>query len=199
VLRVPADLERAVAVALGARLGQVVVADTEAAVQSVAWLTSETAGSATLVPREPERRAPVIVPPGPRLLDRIDVDPQHWALAESLLGHVLLADNLDAALRMWREAPHPVPRGHATGEAIDTVGAVTGGSEPPLEETLLARTRELRELEHARRGRVRTRRRDRAAGGRGSRALAACDEAIAGRGGEAACARRLVRRRREGS
>src|SRR5262249_42021512 len=32
------------------------------------------------------------------------------------------------------------------GEAIDALGAVTGGSEPPLEETLLARARELREL-----------------------------------------------------
>src|SRR5207247_5459133 len=33
--------------------------------------------------------------------------------------------------------------------AIDPLGAVTGGSEPPLEETLLARARELRELEGA--------------------------------------------------
>jgi chromosome segregation protein len=152
VLRVPADLERAVAVALGGRLGQVVVADTGAAVESVAWLASETAGSATLVPREPERRAPVIVPPGPRLLDRIDVDPPHWALAEALLGHVLLADDLDGALRLWREAPHPVLVVTRRGEAIDALGAVTGGSEPPLEETLLARTRELRELEQARAG-----------------------------------------------
>jgi chromosome segregation protein len=36
-----------------------------------------------------------------------------------------------------------------TGEAIDPTGAVTGGSEPPLEETLLARARELREIEAA--------------------------------------------------
>ena len=150
VLRVPADLEPAVAVALGGRLGQVVVPDTGAAVESVAWLASETAGSATLVPREAERRAPVIVPPGPRLLDRIDVDPPHWALAEALLGHVLLADDLDSALRLWREAPHPVLVVTRRGEAIDGLGAVTGGSEPPLEETLLARTRELRELENAR-------------------------------------------------
>ena len=179
VLRVPADLERAVAVALGGRLGQVVVADTAAAMESVAWLTSETAGSATLIPREPERRAPVIVPPGPRLLDRIDVDPQHWALAESLLGHVLVADDLDAALRLWREAPHPVLVVTLRGEAIDTVGAVTGGSEPPLEETLLARTRELRELEQARAGasdRV-AQIEARATEIRGR--LAACDEAIA--------------------
>jgi chromosome segregation ATPase len=36
-----------------------------------------------------------------------------------------------------------------TGEAIDALGAVTGGSEPPLKETLLARARELREIEGA--------------------------------------------------
>jgi chromosome segregation protein len=178
VLRVPADLERAVAVALGGRLGQVVVADTGAAVESVAWLASETAGSATLVPREAERRAPVIVPPGPRLLDRIDVDPPHWAMAESLLGHVLLADDLDGALRLWREAPHPVLVVTRRGEAIDTVGAVTGGSEPPLEETLLARTRELRELEQARvAAQARVAEIDRRAAEVRDR-LAACDEAI---------------------
>src|SRR5438132_418093 len=84
---------------------------------------------------------------GRRLLNQIDVDPQHWALAEALLGQVLLADDLGHALALWRAASHAVTVVTPAGEAIDTVGAVTGGSEPPLEETLLARTRELRELE----------------------------------------------------
>src|SRR5262249_21647153 len=76
----------------------------------------------------------------------VDVDPGHWALAEALLGQVLLADDLAEALRIWREAPHPLTVVTLAGEAIDALGAVTGGSEPPLEETLLARARELREL-----------------------------------------------------
>src|SRR5581483_460360 len=142
-LRVPAALERAVAVALGTRLGQVVVPDTAAAIAAVDWLRSSASGSATVLPRDPERRAAVIVPAGRRLVDAIDVDPQHWALAEALLGHVLLADSLDDALAVWREAPHPVTIVTPSGEAIDALGSVTGGSEPPLEETLLARAREL--------------------------------------------------------
>jgi chromosome segregation protein len=149
VLRVPAHLERAVAAALGTRLGQVVVPDTRTAIEAVAWLRDSAGGSATVMPREAERRAAVIVPPGRRLVDQIEVDPQHWALAEALLGHVLLAEDLDAALEVWRAATHPVTVVTASGEAIDALGAVTGGSEAPLEETLLARARELRELEAA--------------------------------------------------
>ena len=149
VLQVPAALERAVAAALGGRLGHVVVADTPAATAAVHWLRETGSGSATVVPRDPERRATVIVPAGRRLLDEIQVDPQHWSLAEAVLGHVLLADDLEEALRLWRDASYAVTVVTPAGEALDPLGAVTGGSEPPLEETLLARARELRELDAA--------------------------------------------------
>jgi chromosome segregation protein len=149
VLRVEPALERAVAVALGVRLGDVVVDDTAAALDAVRWLEETHGGSATALPREPERRAPAIVPAGRRLLDAIEVDPAHWALAESLLGQVLLADDLEGALGVWRSAERPVTVVTRSGEAIDPSGAITGGSEPPLEETLLARGRELRALERA--------------------------------------------------
>src|SRR5207244_3524958 len=82
--------------------------------------------------REAARRAAVIAPAGRRLPDQIDIDPQHWALAEALLGQVLLADDLGHALALWRAASHPVTVVTPGGEAIDAVGAVTGGSEPPL-------------------------------------------------------------------
>src|SRR5437899_3191518 len=149
VLRVPKDLERAVAAALGTRLGQVVVPDTAAAIDAIDWLAKTSGGSAPVLPRAAERRAAAIVPTGPRLVDRIDIEPQYWALVEALLGHVLLAADLDEALKLWRGADHPVTVVTPRGEAIDPLGAVTGGSEPPLEETLLARARELRELEGA--------------------------------------------------
>jgi chromosome segregation protein len=149
LLHVPAELERAVAAALGVRLQHIVVPTTAGAVEAIEWLRSAEAGTATAVPRDPERRAAVIVPAGRRLVDALQVDAQHWSLAETLLGNVLLADDLEAALALWREAVHPVTVVTLTGEAIDAMGAVTGGSEPPLEETLLARARELREIEGA--------------------------------------------------
>ncbi len=149
VLHVPADLERAVAAALGVRLQHIVVPSSEGAVDAIRWLRLAEAGTATALPSDAERRAAVIVPAGRRLVDELQVDAQHWALAEALLGNVLVADDLDAALEVWRSAQHPVTVVTITGEAIDTLGAVTGGSEPPLEETLLARARELREIEGA--------------------------------------------------
>src|SRR5437867_3032655 len=185
VLHVPKDLERAVAAALGARLAQVVVPDTAAAIDAIGWLAKTGGGSATVLPREAERRAAVIVPPGPRLVDRIEIEPQHWALVEALLGSVLLATDLDEALRLWRGADHGVTVVTPRGEAIDPLGAVTGGSEPPLEETLLARARELRELEGAHAAsrerlaaeeRVLAERRARAA--EAARAIAAADERL---------------------
>jgi len=149
LFRVPAELERAMAAALGARLTQLVVPDTKSAVRAIGWLSKTAGGNATVVPREAERRAATIVPPGRRLVDRIEVDPAHWALAEALLGHVLLADDLESALAAWRAADHSVTVVTPKGEAVDALGAVSGGSEPALEETLLARQRELRELEQA--------------------------------------------------
>jgi chromosome segregation protein len=62
---------------------------------------------------------------------------------------VLVADDLDRARELWRTAIHPVTVVTLQGEAIDTLGAVSGGSAPPLEETILARARELRELKEA--------------------------------------------------
>ncbi|HXJ33988.1 MAG TPA: chromosome segregation protein SMC [Candidatus Eisenbacteria bacterium] len=147
VLRVPVGLERAVAAALGARLQQVVVPSTAEAVEAIRWLRESEGGTATALPSDPERRATVIVPPGRRLVDELQVDGQHWGLAEALLGSVLLADDLDSAMRLWRDAAHAVTVVTMAGEAIDPLGAVTGGSEASLEETLLARARELRELE----------------------------------------------------
>jgi len=147
VLRVPAALERAVAVALGGRLGDVVVDSTAEAKAAIEWLVRTNGGSARALPREPERRSAVIVSPGKRLLDEIEVDPAYWSLFEGLLGDVLLTDDLEAALASWSGAPHPVTVVTRAGEAIDALGAVRGGSEPPLEETLLSRRRELRDLQ----------------------------------------------------
>jgi chromosome segregation protein len=147
VLRVPEELERAVAAALGTRLAHVVVADTTGALDAVRWLWQTDGGRATVLPRDSGRRRPTIVPTGRRLVDLIEVDTGHWALAEALLGDVVLADDLEAALDVWHRAPHAVTAVTRRGEAIDALGAVSGGSDPPIEETMLARARELRELE----------------------------------------------------
>src|SRR5206468_8036441 len=64
VLRVPEEFERAVAAALGNRLTQVVVPDTDAALRGVEWLEQTRGGSATVVPRDADRRAAVIVSAG---------------------------------------------------------------------------------------------------------------------------------------
>src|SRR5262249_61861751 len=131
--------ERGVAAVLGSALGQIVLPDPSAALGAVRWLRETQAGSATVIPHDPERRATVIVPAGRRLVDQVDVDPGHWALAEALLGQVLLADDLDEALRIWREAPHPLTVVTLAGEGGDGPGGGTGGGGPTRERRRLRR------------------------------------------------------------
>lgn len=146
VLHVPATLERAVAAALGARLAQPVVEGTEVAQELVRWLATNGGGSATILPRNSAGRPPALVGGGRRLIHEIEVDARYRPLLESLLGGVLVADDMGAAAALWQAHGRQMAVVTLTGEAIDGVGAVSGGSEAPLEETLLARARQLREL-----------------------------------------------------
>lgn len=147
VLRVPAELERAVAAALGARLAHVVVPDAGTGVEALAWLRAGEGGSATVIPRQPDRSTTSRDLPGTRLRDAVAVEPGYEPLVDALLADVVLVRDLPEALALWRTVDPPVTVVTSCGEAIDPQGAITGGSEPPLEETLLARARELRELE----------------------------------------------------
>ncbi len=149
VLHVPAAFERAVAAALGSRLAHVVVADATMARDALAWLRGSGGGSATVIPRTLAGAPAPEEPMGRRLRDMIGVESGYEALADRLLGTVLVADDLDQAIRLWDAAKGAASVVTLAGDAIDAVGAMSGGSEPPLEEILLARARELRELEAA--------------------------------------------------
>src|SRR5262245_9224789 len=83
LFRVPAELERAMAAALGARLTQLVVPDTKSAVRAIGWLSQPAGGTATVVPREADRRAATIVPPGRRIRGCGRVDPGELGTREA--------------------------------------------------------------------------------------------------------------------
>ena len=147
ILEIPAEHERAVAAALGEHLQAVVTRDHDVARDAVQALRRAGAGRATCIPRQPRPPAIGPIPGGARrLLDVIGVRPGYEDVAEALLANVVLAPDLDGALAIWRTNGGAWILVTPSGETIDAIGAIAGGSER-AEETLLAERRELRALD----------------------------------------------------
>lgn len=148
LLEVPADLERAVEAVLGERLEWVVVERFEQARAAVTWLETRRAGTVTFLPLD---TLPAVEPPadegGTRWMARC-VGAEAERLRDYLFGRVVVVEHLDEAEALWRRngtrATYVTPQGHvlaSTGRLKGGAGAGSG------ERSLLARKRQLRELE----------------------------------------------------
>lgn len=153
VIGVAAEHERALAAALGDRLQYVIVEQADVGLGAVSRLRSQDSGRGSFIPLTP-RRVPVNGNGAARmngttrpLLDLVDVEEPYRLVAETLLGDVVLVPDLDAGLSLWRQNGIHVTMVTPSGEVIDATGVITGGSERPLEEAILARRRVLAELE----------------------------------------------------
>ncbi|HVZ87596.1 MAG TPA: chromosome segregation protein SMC [Polyangia bacterium] len=87
--------------------------------------------------------------PGVRgpLLDLISYDQKYGAVATFLLGDVLVVEDLERALSLWRETRTDKTIVTLDGEVIDPHGVVTGGSRESALAGVLEQKREIRELE----------------------------------------------------
>ncbi len=151
LLDVPSGLERAVAAVLGERLQWVVVERFEHARAAVEYLQSSRSGAATFLPLE-HLPAPSAPPPdddGVRWAERSVAAPS-TSLVHHLLGWVAVVDDLDHAEGLWRRNGTAATYVTATGEVLSRAGRLRGGGEGDdgaVEHSLLARKRQLRELE----------------------------------------------------
>ncbi|HZO08464.1 MAG TPA: hypothetical protein VFC77_03720, partial [Myxococcota bacterium] len=151
LLDVPTGLERAVAAVLGERLQWVVVDRFEHARAAVEYLQTSRAGAATFLPLE-HLPAPSAPPPednGVRWAERSVAAPSA-SLVHHLLGEVAVVDDLDHAEGLWRRNGSAATYVTATGEVLSPAGRLRGGGEGDegaVEHSLLARKRQLRELE----------------------------------------------------
>lgn len=159
LLQVPTDLETAVEAALGGRLQDVVVSRWADAEGAITLLKEAGAGRATFLPLDTLRTSSTSAPPrGPGIVglanDLVGYDPSLNNLAESLLGRLLIVEDLPAARRTIRSLPPHAPWTLATlgGEVVRLGGSVTGGSNSRADDrraqgrTILARERKRREL-----------------------------------------------------
>jgi chromosome segregation protein len=152
VLDVPEPYERAVAAALGERLQYVIVRDGSDGVEAVSMLRQEESGRGSFIPVEPRKvdlnghGARSLNGSTRRLLDVVKVDDRFQQVAETLLGEVVLVPDLATGLALWRRNGVYVTMVTPQGDTIDANGVITGGSERPVEEEIVARRRLLLEL-----------------------------------------------------
>ena len=158
LLEVPAGLERAVEAVLGERLQWVVVDRFEHARAAVEHLVGRRAGAATFIPLEnlPTRHngAPETTDDQAADLGRTwvakAVGGPEPALIQHLLAHVAIVDDLDAAEAAWRRNGVVATYVTPAGEVLSPAGRLRGGAASDHEagdQSLLARKRQLRELD----------------------------------------------------
>src|SRR6267143_2015507 len=151
LLEVPPGMERAIEAVLGERLQWVVVERFEHARAAVRYLHDHALGSATFLPLEhlPAPSDPVPNDNGVRWVAR-SVSASAPSLVHHLLGQVAVVEHLDEAESLWRRNGVVATYVTPGGEVLGPTGRLHGGGEQAAsatEHSLLARKRQLRELE----------------------------------------------------
>lgn len=131
VVRVEPKFEKAVEAALGDRLRGVVVKTPGDAVDAVRALMSPEAGRGVALPMEVGDPPVAVVPLGEGVLgaaaDFVRCGAEYRRLVRSLLGSVVVVEDIDAAQAAWCNGPRGVACVTLGGEMIHANGAAEGG------------------------------------------------------------------------
>lgn len=138
IMRVSADLEKAVEAALESRLDHILAPDPDSALAALDFLSRTSGGRATIWVAPAQGKEPA---PG-SLARMVECEPEHRGIVDYLLGDAITAPDRAAALALWRsgEASCVVT---PEGEVFQR-HAVSGGAAPPPR---LALAREIEQLE----------------------------------------------------
>ncbi|MBK8013376.1 MAG: chromosome segregation protein SMC [Deltaproteobacteria bacterium] len=91
----------------------------------------------------PDMGAPGVVG---KMVDLIRSTPGYEHVARVLLGDVVVVDGLEHARKLWRENGHRKTLVTLSGEVLDPVGVIAGGSSDGISSGMLAQKREIKEL-----------------------------------------------------
>ncbi|RCK80191.1 MAG: Chromosome partition protein smc [Candidatus Ozemobacter sibiricus] len=152
LIKVPRGYEIAFETALGASIQDVITRDAATAQAAIELLKQRKAGRATFLPLD-------LIQPPPRIdhpkvkgclgvaLDLVEYDARFYSIMNHLLGRILIFDSLDAAVAYARTNRNFNRLVTLDGDVVRSSGAMTGGAEGAKTGGLLARKRELEELE----------------------------------------------------
>jgi chromosome segregation protein len=152
LLRVPADLERAIEAALGSQLQDVVANTWDDAQRAIDWLKTRRAGRATFLPLDTLRPAPVLELPRREGIvglasGLVAFDDAYAPAVLLLLGRTAIVETLDAARRLLHDLRGSFHIVTLAGEIVRSSGSVTGGEGREAQGPgLLSRERERRDL-----------------------------------------------------
>ena len=155
IIEVPSGLETAVETALGGNLQNIVCEDDASAKACIKWLKSTASGRATFLPIESVRadrinvRADVSSSQGYVGLasDMVGCRQDHRDIVDYLLCRVIIAEDMDSAVRLSKKDIGGFRIVTREGEVINSFGAITGGRFKNKTANLLDRKKEISKLE----------------------------------------------------
>ncbi|NLB40980.1 MAG: chromosome segregation protein SMC, partial [Clostridiales bacterium] len=156
LIQVPEEYETAIETVLGSSLQHIVTEDEEDAKYLISYLRKNNYGRATFLPvssikgrRMSLKERDVINMEGCRGIasEQVSCDPKYQGILDSLLGRVVIADDMDAAVRMARRFTYSFRIVTLQGDMVNPGGSMTGGSNAARSISILGRKREIGELQ----------------------------------------------------
>lgn len=157
LIRVDKKYEAAIEMTLGSALQNIVTESEEAAKKAIEYLKSNKLGRATFLPISSVNGKSFDASMLSRInrsegfcgvaSDLVEFNPKYGGIMGSLLGRVVVTDNLDNAIRMARAFGYSFRIVTLEGDILSTGGSMSGGSLENRGPGILSRSREITELE----------------------------------------------------
>lgn len=156
LISVPEKLEMAIETALGASLQHVVMDNEAVSRQAISFLKQRQLGRATFLPLDVIRPRQIsasdrgMVEGGEGFVgigsELVGYDDKYASIVGSLLGNVVIAENLEQANRIAARCQYRYRVVTLEGDVVNAGGSMTGGSQHKKNNSLLSRKRQLDQL-----------------------------------------------------
>jgi chromosome segregation protein len=151
VLETEPEYETALESVLGDKLQYIIVEEQEYGLQAIEYLKTQTLGRGSFIPLQLRAGAEQDVyggsVPGTPLMDVVRVRDEYQSIAQHLLGDVVMVQDLETGLDLWRNNGHFKRIVSKDGDLIDPEGVISGGKTNGSGNTFLKTKREIKELE----------------------------------------------------
>jgi len=149
------QVETAIEAAISNRYQSLIIDDLDDALRSVAHLKEHQIGRGSFIPLQPKLkdRTPFVVREGTGVigeaLQLVRFAPEYRGVAEYLLGSVVVMEDLEQAVSLFRTNGFRRTLVTLNGEVLDPSGAIEGGISRQKGGGFIRRKREIRELTHS--------------------------------------------------